>query len=77
MLSYSYPHVAPDLRSTVFGRMQDHFTTHKPGSVDLGNSFLALLSGSPSCCSVIFRNFHVQNHLVPMVNLLLITAMSM
>ena len=55
MLSYSFPHVAPDLRSTVFGRMQDHFTTHKPGSVDLGNSFLALLSGSPSLLQCDFQ----------------------
>ncbi|XP_075643736.1 uncharacterized protein LOC142614956 isoform X3 [Castanea sativa] len=56
MLSYSYPHVASDLRSTVFGRMQDHFTTHKPGSVDLGNSFLALLSGSPSLLQCDFQD---------------------
>jgi hypothetical protein len=61
---YSFPHVGPDLRSTMFGRMQDpvfpnslNFNIHKPGSADLGNSFLALLSGPPSLLQCDFQEF--------------------
>ncbi|KAE8056326.1 hypothetical protein FH972_013108 [Carpinus fangiana] len=59
---YSYPHVGSDLRSTVLGRMEDpfcsnslNFSIHRPGCADLGNSFLALLSGPPSLLQCDFQ----------------------
>jgi hypothetical protein len=57
-----YPHVGSDLRSTVLGRMEDpvfsnslNFSIHRPGCADLGNSFLALLSGPPSLLQCDFQ----------------------
>ncbi|XP_031279661.1 uncharacterized protein LOC116138078 isoform X3 [Pistacia vera] len=50
-----YPPVAPDLRSTMNGRVQDsmypnirNVSSRRLGNAELGNSFLALLSGPPS-----------------------------
>lgn len=50
-----YPSVAPDLRSTMNGRVQDsmypnirNISSRRLGNAELGNSFLALLSGPPS-----------------------------
>lgn len=61
---YSYPHAEPDLRSMVLGRMEDSvfsnsvsFSIHKTGRADLGNSFLALLSGPPSLLQCDFQEF--------------------
>lgn len=61
---YSYPHAEPDLRSMVLGRMEDsvfsnsvNFNIHKTGRADLGNSFLALLSGPPSLLQCDFQEF--------------------
>ncbi|KAL6296703.1 hypothetical protein ACE6H2_004845 [Prunus campanulata] len=52
---YSYPHGSQDLRPTMIGRLQDpllasklYSGSHRSEHANSGNSFLALLSGSPS-----------------------------
>ncbi|XP_059459428.1 uncharacterized protein LOC132188988 isoform X4 [Corylus avellana] len=59
---HSYPHVGSDLRSMMLGRMEDpfcsnslNFSIHRSGCADLGNSFLALLSGPPSLLQCDFQ----------------------
>ncbi|PRQ26681.1 putative histone-lysine N-methyltransferase transcription regulator PHD family [Rosa chinensis] len=61
---FSCPHGSQDLRPAMLGRLQDPLLTsiqssgsHRSEHVNLGNSFLSLLSGSPSLLQRDFQDF--------------------
>lgn len=61
---FSYPQCSQDLRPAMLGRLQDPLLSSIPSSgshrsdhVNLGNSFLSLLSGSPSLLQRDFQDF--------------------